>query len=83
MGEREMVSYGQTFHYRTWGGGGGSVSVSWCSTPEQALWKAAHMLFRSNLTRRQIRKAMTAEQRERLLAIARRKLFKPAATGSQ
>lgn len=63
------VLFGQRLDYP-----GGSVSVNGCIRPEDALWRAAHMLFRSSLTRRQINKALSKDQRERLLTIARKKL---------
>jgi hypothetical protein len=68
-----MPTFGQSFIYDS-PIGRQTVTVDGCRTYEEALWRAAYWLFRSNLTRRQIRKATTPRQREALTEIARRKL---------
>jgi len=62
-----MVSYGQTLACDC-----GRVSVSGCASPDEALWRAAHL---TRLPALKLRKVLTPDQRERLLKIARQKLF--------
>lgn len=69
FGTQTAIGYGITLDY-----GDGYVATHGHKTAESALWRGAHMLFRSNLTRRQLRRAMTKEQRQRLVEIARNKL---------
>ena len=56
--------------------GFGSIRVSGLNSPDAALWLAARLLVTgwSASPKRGLRKALSRQQRERLIAIARRKL---------